>query len=129
MWAPRAAPSPFALDTRGGAPSPGRPSLGAAPPLPLFIEKFLFNSDLSFVLNLAFSYSGTRANQRCPRVFRTPPSSDNQIARIFFLFVLRLRTGNDLLDQADLASTRSVTTGSWFSDCIGSSGSLVVVGS
>ena len=46
MWAPRAAPS---LDTRGGAPSPGRPSLGAAPPLPLFIEKFLFNSDLSFV--------------------------------------------------------------------------------
>ena len=52
MWAPRAAPS---LDTRGGAPSPGRPSLGAAPPLPLFIEKFLFNSDLSFVLHLALA--------------------------------------------------------------------------
>src|SRR6185436_7572807 len=49
VWAPRVAPSSFALDTRGGAPSPGRPSLGAAPPLPLFIEKFLFNSDLSFV--------------------------------------------------------------------------------
>jgi hypothetical protein len=47
--------------------------------------------------------------------FRTPPSSDIVIARIFFLFVLRLRTGNDLRDQADLASTRSVTTGSWFS--------------
>jgi hypothetical protein len=40
-----------------------------------------------------------------------------------------LRTGNDLRDQADLASTRLVTTGSWFSDCIGASGSLVVVGS
>jgi hypothetical protein len=46
-----------------------------------------------------------------------------------FLFVLRLRTGNDLRDQADLASARSVTTGSWFSDCIGASGLLVVVGS
>ena len=53
----------------------------------------------------------------------------SQIARIFFLFVLRLWTGNDLRDQADLASTRSVTTGSWFSDCIGALGSLVVVGS
>jgi hypothetical protein len=45
------------------------------------------------------------------------------------LFVLRLRTGNDLRDQADLASARSVTTGSWFSDCISASGLLVVVGS
>jgi hypothetical protein len=44
------------------------------------------------------------------------------------LFVLRLRTRNDLRDQADLASARSVTTGSWFSDCIGASGLLVVVG-
>jgi hypothetical protein len=40
-----------------------------------------------------------------------------------------LRTGNDLRDQADLASARSVTIGSWFSDCIGASGLLVVVGS
>jgi hypothetical protein len=40
-----------------------------------------------------------------------------------------LWTGNDLRDQADLASTRLVTTGSWFSDCIGASGSLIVVGS
>jgi hypothetical protein len=40
-----------------------------------------------------------------------------------------LRTGNDLRDQADLASARSVSTGSWFSDCIGASGLLVVVGS
>jgi hypothetical protein len=40
-----------------------------------------------------------------------------------------LRTGNDLRDQADLAPTRLVTTGSWFSDCIGASGSLIIVGS
>jgi hypothetical protein len=45
------------------------------------------------------------------------------------LFVLRLRTGNDLRDRADLASARSVTTWSWFSDCIGASGLLIVVGS
>jgi hypothetical protein len=45
------------------------------------------------------------------------------------LFVFRLRTGNDLRDQADLASARSVTTGSWFSDCIGASGLLIIVGS
>ena len=51
------------------------------------------------------------------------------VARFNFLFVLRLRAGNDLRDQADLAPARSVTIGSWFSDCIGASGSLVVVGS
>jgi hypothetical protein len=62
-------------------------------------------------------------------VIQNSTSSDIKIARIFFLFVLRLRTGNDLRDQADLASARSVTIGSWFSDCIGASGSLVVVGS
>jgi hypothetical protein len=54
-------------------------------------------------------------------------SSDIKIARIFFLFVLRLRIGNDLRDQTDLASARSVTIGSWFSDCIGALGSLIVV--
>jgi len=73
VWAPRAAPS---LDTRGGAPSPGRPSLGAAPPLPLFIEKFLFNSDLSFVLHLALA---TPEHVQISAVLvycRTPPSSD-----------------------------------------------------
>jgi hypothetical protein len=32
-------------------------------------------------------------------------------------------------DQTDIASARSVTTGSWFSDCIGASGLIVVVGS
>jgi hypothetical protein len=43
------------------------------------------------------------------------------------LFVFRLRAGNDLRDQADLALTRLATIGSWFSDCIGATGSLVVV--
>jgi hypothetical protein len=66
---------------------------------------------------------------RCLRVFRTPPSSDRLDCSHLFLFVLRLCTGNDLRGQADLASARSVTTGSWVSDCIGASGLLVVVGS
>jgi hypothetical protein len=45
------------------------------------------------------------------------------------LFVLQLRAGIDLRDQADLVPARLVTIGSWFSDCIGASGSLIVVGS
>jgi hypothetical protein len=52
---------------------------------------------------------------------QTPPSSDIKIARFKFLFVLRLHTGIDLRDQADLAPARLVTIGSWFSDCIGAS--------
>jgi hypothetical protein len=63
------------------------------------------------------------------RVIQTPHSSDIKIARLRFLFVLRLCTGIDLRDQADLAPVRLVTIGSWFSDCIGGSGLLVVVGS
>jgi hypothetical protein len=55
------------------------------------------------------------------RVIQTPPLSDIKIARLKFLFVLRLRTGIDLRDQADLAPARLVTIGSWFSDCIGAS--------
>jgi hypothetical protein len=63
------------------------------------------------------------------RVIKTPPLSDIKIARLRFLFDLRLRTGIYLRDQADLAPERLVTIGSWFSDCIGSSSLLVVVGS
>jgi hypothetical protein len=63
------------------------------------------------------------------RVIQTPPSSDIKIARHRFLSILRLRTGIDLRDQADLALARLVTIGSWFSDCIGASSLLVVVGS
>jgi hypothetical protein len=59
----------------------------------------------------------------------TPPSSDIKIACLKFLFVLRLQTRIDLRGQADLAPTRSVTTRSWFSDCIGAPGLLIVVGS
>ena len=62
-------------------------------------------------------------------VIQNSTSSDIKIARYIFLFVLRLRTGIDPRDQADLAAARLVTFGSWFSDCIGASGSLVVVGS
>jgi hypothetical protein len=43
------------------------------------------------------------------------------IARLRFLFVLRLSTGIDLRDQADLAPARLVTIESWFNDCIGAS--------
>ena len=110
-------------------PSPGRLSLGAAPPLPLFREMFLFNSDLSFVLHLALA---TLEHAQISAILVYSELHLRVIIKLlafFFLFVLRLRTGNDLRDQADLASTRSVTTGSWFSDCIGASDSLVVVGS
>ena len=101
----------------------------AAPPLPLFKERFLFNSDLSFVLHLVLA---TLEHAQISAVLVYSELHLRELIRLlasFFLFVLRLQTGNDLRDQADLASTRSVTIGSWFSDCIGASGLLVVVGS
>jgi hypothetical protein len=55
--------------------------------------------------------------RRC--VIQTPPSSDIKIVHLRFSFVVRLLIGIDLRDQADLAPARSVTIGSWFSDCIG----------
>jgi hypothetical protein len=55
------------------------------------------------------------------RVIQTPHSSDIKIARLRFLLVVRLRTGIDLRDQADLAPSRLLTIGSWFGDCIGAS--------
>jgi hypothetical protein len=95
----------------------------------LYIQELHLLCCLRVLFYVSFSYSRTRANQRCLRVFRTPPSSNRLDCSHLFLFVLRLCTGNDLRDQADLASARSVTIGSWFSDCIGASGLLVVVGS
>jgi hypothetical protein len=62
------------------------------------------------------------------RVIQTPPSSDIKIAHLKFLFVHRFCTGIDLCDQADFALARLVTIGSWFSDCIGTSSLLIVVG-
>ena len=76
MWAPRAAPSPLPWTPGAAPPSPGRPSLGAAPPLPLFRERFLFNSDSSFVLHLALA-TPEHAQISAVLVYcRTPPSSD-----------------------------------------------------
>jgi len=40
-----------------------------------------------------------------------------RVARLKFLLVLRLPAGIDLRDQVDLAPARSITIGSWFSDC------------
>jgi hypothetical protein len=94
----------------------------------LYLVRVLFHLELEFCFTSSCSYPRTRTNTCCPLI-QNSTSSDIKIARIFFLFVLRLRTGNDLRDQADLASARSVTIGSWFSDCIGASGSLVIVGS
>jgi hypothetical protein len=94
---------------------------------------YLTRSCASFVFEFCFTLAlATLEHAQICAVFvysELHPRVIDSIARIFFLFVLRLRTGNDLRDQADLASARSVTTGSWFSDCIGASGLLVVVGS
>jgi hypothetical protein len=107
--------------------------LGLAAPRGCAPSLYLSRSYASFVLRVlfyvSFSYSRTRANQRCLRVFRTPPSSNKLDCSQLFLFVLWLCIGNNPRDQADLASARSVTIESWFSDCIGASGFLVVVGS
>jgi hypothetical protein len=123
-WASRTGPRwclglhPRIHDARGGAPFAGRPSpMGCTP----FIIRVLYLWQLEFCFTSSFSYTRTRTNMCCPLWFRTPPSSDIKNARLRFLFVLRLRTGIDLCDQADLAPARSVTIGSWFSDCIGAS--------
>jgi hypothetical protein len=105
--------------TLGAAPPLlAAPPLGAAHPL---LVRVLYLLQLEFCFTSSFSYTRTRTNTCCPLWFRTPPSSDTKIAHLKFLFVLRLRTGIDLRDQADLAPARSVTIGSWFSDCIGTS--------
>jgi hypothetical protein len=123
-WAPRTGPRgclglhPRIHDARVGAPFAGRPPLGAAPPL---LVRVLYLLQLEFCFTSSFSYTRTRTNTCCPLWFKTPPSSDIKIARLRFLFVFRLRTGIDLRDQADLVPARSVTIGSWFSDCIGTS--------
>jgi hypothetical protein len=94
----------------------------------LYLVRVLFHLEHEFCFTYSFSYHRTRTNTCCPLWFRTPP---RVILRLLASFscVLRLRTGNDLRDHVDLTSARSVTIESWFSDCIGASGSLVVVGS
>jgi hypothetical protein len=94
------------------------PPLGAAPPL---LVGVLYLLQLEFCFTSSFGYTRIRTNTCCPLWFRTPPLSDIKIGWLRFLFVFHLRTGIDLHDQADLASARSVTIGSWFNDCIGAS--------
>jgi hypothetical protein len=101
-----------------GAPHPWSPSTLGRPFSYLLSSRRLRNSSLIYLLVLATTEQPPSCRRR---VIQTPPSSDIKIARLRFLFVLQLRTGIDLRDQADLAPARSVTIGSWFSDCIGAS--------
>jgi hypothetical protein len=101
-----------------GAPHPWSPPTLGHPVSYILSSCRLRNLSLIYLLALATTEQPTSC---CRRVIQTPPSSDIKIARLRFLFVLRLHTGMDLRDQADLAPARSVTIGSWFSDCIGAS--------
>jgi hypothetical protein len=101
-----------------GAPHPwSPPTLGRLVSY-IFSSRRLRNLSLIYLLALAITERPPSCHRR---VIQTPPSSDIKIVRLRFLFVLRLRTRIDLCDQVDLAPTRSVTIGSWFSDCIGAS--------
>jgi hypothetical protein len=101
-----------------GAPHPWSPPTLGRPVSYIFSSRRLRNLSLIYLLALAT----TEQPPSCRRhVIQTPPSSDIKIAHLRFLFVLRLRIGIDLRDQADLAPARSVTIESWFSDCIGAS--------
>jgi hypothetical protein len=107
----------------GLRPKLGAPHLWSPPTLGrpvsyIFSSHRLRNLSLIYLLALATTEQPPLCRRR---VIQTPPSSDIKIARLKFLFVLRLRTGIDLRDQADLAPARLVTIGSWFSDCIGAS--------
>jgi hypothetical protein len=101
-----------------GAPHPWSPPTLGRPVSYIFSSRRLRNWSLIYLLALATTEQAPSCRRR---VIQTPPSSDIKIARLRFLFVLRLRTGIDLRDQADLAPARLVTIGSWFSDCIGAS--------
>jgi hypothetical protein len=101
-----------------GAPHPWSPPTLGRPVSYIFSSSRFRNLSLIYLLALAT----TEQLPSCGRcVIQTPPSSDIKIARLRFLFVLRLRTGIDLRDKADLAPARLVSIGSWFSDCIGTS--------
>jgi hypothetical protein len=101
-----------------GAPHPWSPPTLGRPVFYIFSSRRLRNLSLIYLLALATTEQPPSCRRR---VIHTPPSSDIKIARLRFLFVLRLRAGIDLRDHADLAPARSVTIGSWFSDCIGAS--------
>jgi hypothetical protein len=101
-----------------GAPHPWSPPTLGCPVSYIFSSRRLRNLSLIYLLALATTEQPPSCRRR---VIRTPPSSDIKIARLRFLFVLRLRAGIDLGDQADIAPARSVIIGIWFSDCIGAS--------
>jgi hypothetical protein len=101
-----------------GAPHPWSPPTLGRPVSYIFSSHRLRNLCLIYLLALATTEQPPSCRRR---EIQTPPSSDIKIARLRFLSVLRLRTGIDLRDQADLAPARSVTIGSWFSNCIGAS--------
>jgi hypothetical protein len=112
-----------------------RPKLGAphtwSPPTLGCSVSYIFNSrrlrNLSLIYLLALTTTEQPPSCR-RRVIQTPPSSDIKIARLRFLFVLRLCAGIDLRDQADLAPARSVTIRSWLEIALALRVSLVVVG-
>jgi hypothetical protein len=116
----------FGLRPKLGAPHPWSPPTLGRPVSYIFSSRRLRNLSLIYLLALDTTEQPSSCRRR---VIQTPPLSDIKIARLRFLFVLQLRTGIDLRDQGDLAPARSVTIGSWFSDCIGASSLLVVVGS
>jgi hypothetical protein len=84
--------------------------LGVVPPSLLYLIRVPFVFQLEFCFTSSFSYIRPHTNTWCPLWFRTPPSSDIKIARLKFLFILQLRTRIVIRDQADVASTRSVST-------------------
>jgi hypothetical protein len=101
-----------------GSPHPWSPPTLGRPVSYIFSSRCLRNLSLIYLLALATTEQPPSCHRR---VIQTPPLSDIKIARLKFLFVLRLCTGIDLRYQANLAPARSVTIGSWFSDCIGAS--------
>jgi hypothetical protein len=86
-----------------GAPHPWSPPTLGRPVSYIFSSRRLRNLSLINLLALATTEQSPSC---CRRVIQTPPSSDIKIARLRFLFILRLRTGIDLRDQADLAPAR-----------------------
>jgi hypothetical protein len=86
-----------------GAPHPWSPPTLGRPVSYIFSSHRLRSLSLIYLLALATTEQPPSCRRR---VIQTPPSSDIKIARLKFLFVLRLRTGIDLRDQADLAPAR-----------------------
>jgi hypothetical protein len=83
------------LKPKLGAPHPWSPPTLGRPASYIFSSHRLKNLNLIYLLALATTEQPPSCRRR---VIQTPPSSDIKIARLGFLFVLRLRTGIDLRD-------------------------------